>query len=157
MCAKNLGHLCKIESGKLRTKISVQILDPNVAAAASNQSKTYRSPIFMWDLMIAIWNWKRAGKPPSPTNLLTMKKKEATKRLRSEQRILAAELQDQELQDIMDVDSSNKKLFFKLIQKQRWSSCTPTNELLVDGILHNTPESILTDWRSHFEQPPRPK
>jgi hypothetical protein len=45
----------------------------------------------------AVWEWKSAGKPSSPTNPLTMTKKEATKKLRSEQRILAAKLRDREL------------------------------------------------------------
>ena len=41
---------CKIEGSRCGTKISVHLLDPNAAVAASNQSKTYtctcRSHIF---------------------------------------------------------------------------------------------------------------
>ena len=35
--------LCKIDGARCGTNISVHIVDPNVAAEASNQSKTYRS------------------------------------------------------------------------------------------------------------------
>jgi hypothetical protein len=57
----------------------------------------------------------------------------------------------------MDADSSNKKLFYKLIQKQRKSNSSSTNELFVDGVLYNTDDTITTGWRSHFEKLATPK
>ena len=44
VCAKYYRDLCKIEGARSGTKIPVHILDTAaVAAAASNQSNTYRS------------------------------------------------------------------------------------------------------------------
>ena len=68
MCAKYHGDLCKIECARLRTKISVQILDPKAAAAASNQSKNI-GPIFMWDLINQSYDGEILYRDSSGSNL----------------------------------------------------------------------------------------
>ena len=54
-------------------------------------------------------------------------------------------------QEILDAQSSDTKLFHKLVNKQRGSSRHCVNELSVNGQVYKTDITILDGWRDHFK------
>lgn len=99
----------------------------------------------------ANWAWKNAGKPKNPNHPTVVQRKATKKLLRCKQRIMAATNRQKELDTIMEADSSDKKLFYKLVGKQRKSSTMNTKELKIGDQILNTDKDILEGWRRHFE------
>ena len=113
---------------------------------------------FSQDIKIAVkgskkawWEWKLVGSPSSLSHPLTIKMKQAKRKLRSEQRKAAAIKHQNELDQIMHAKSNDDKMFFKLINRQRSTSNSNTNCLIVDGE-KLTGEEIIDGWATHFQK-----
>ena len=52
---------------------------------------------------------------------------------------------------ILDAQSSDTKLFHKLVNKQRGTSRHCVTELSANGEVHKTDIAILHGWRDHFK------
>ena len=96
------------------------------------------------------WNWKNNGRPTDPFNTYFIDKKNATQLLRKEQRFAVAEKRMTEREEIMEARTSNKKLFYKLIRKQRGNSRFIIDDLHVGDEVYHTEGQILNGWRHHF-------
>lgn len=90
---------------------------------------------------------------PADVNLIQQLRNDCnkTKRdLRSCQRREHAKIRTRGLEEIMDADQYDQKLFFKLINKQRTSSCN-TDTILVNDSLVSDPEEVRNAWKAYFE------
>ena len=103
------------------------------------------------DKKLAFNQWKNGNRPVNPENPLVLNKKQTTKQLRTQCRIEAAKGREQSRQMILDAKAGDKKLFYKLIDKQRGKLSACVNELTVNGKSHKSNEEILEAWREHFE------
>lgn len=92
-----------------------------------------------------MWKWKQGGGPSESTNRLHQDMKLAKRRLQKSQRHESAVRREKVAQDIMDANG------YKLVSAQRRTS-TNNNvlELKLDENVFNTPEDVLTCWRTHF-------
>ena len=82
---------------------------------------------------------------------LVANKKLTTSHLRKLCRIESAQVRQQQRQEILDAQSSDTKLFHRLVNKLRGSTRQCVNELSADGEIHKTDDAILTGWRNHFK------
>lgn len=87
---------------------------------------------------------------------LTEECKQAKKTLRSHQRQDKASRRNKALHDIMDANTYDQKLFYKLVNEQRASKSGADN-ILVNGALLTEDEEIRDAWKVYFEQLGIPK
>ena len=57
----------------------------------------------------------------------------------------------------MDADSSNRKLFYSLVNRQRREDRTSLGRLVVDDVHLTTDEAIRERWASYFRKLATPK
>jgi len=98
----------------------------------------------------AWWQWKLEGAPVDHNHPTKNAMKEAKRDLRKAQRVERALQRRRELEEIMQAKDSSA-MFHRLIRKQRTTTNTGTNCLVVNGISLTTPEDIMKGWASHFE------
>ena len=79
-----------------------------------------------------------------------MNKKLTTSYLRRLCRIDSARDRENTRQQILDAQSSDIKLFFRLVNKQRGKLKYCVNELSVDGTVYKSEGEILSAWQKHF-------
>ena len=94
------------------------------------------------------FQWKKADRP-GPQHPLSIQRRVAKKHLRSTQRRQKAAYRSTVYQDIMAADSSNKKLFFSLVNRKRKDGFF---QLFVDDRHLTIDEAIREGWASYFER-----
>ena len=99
----------------------------------------------------AFWQWKKAHRPNEEGDILVINKKLTTKYLRKLCRMEAARVREHNPQEILETKSSDTKLFYKLVNKQRGSKRSCVNELSANGQVYKSDIDILNGWRDHFE------
>ena len=77
--------------------------------------------------------------------------KDAKRRLRSAQRQERAKDRQKTYNEIMEANSSDQKLFFKLINRQR-STTSQADAILKDGNLITEDDDIRIAWRDYFHK-----
>jgi hypothetical protein len=92
------------------------------------------------------YTWKQGGRKPDDPVVSLMNKKK--KELRSLQRQLAAEHRMTLLKDISQASTDNKRLFYKLVQRQRNASKELSNSVEFDYDC----DSQIEGWATYFEQ-----
>ena len=97
------------------------------------------------------FQWKKAGRP-SPQYPLSVHRKIAKRQLRTIQRQQQASYRTTTYQNIMKADSSNKRLFFSLVNRQRKEGRQAPNQLYVDDRHLTTEEAIREGWAFYFEK-----
>ena len=100
---------------------------------------------------LAFKHWKDGDRPVDPENLLLLNKKLSTKHLRRQCRIESARSREESRQMLLEAKAGDKKLFCKLVDKQRGKLKVCVNELLVNGKIYKSVNEILGAWREHFE------
>ena len=95
----------------------------------------------------ADWKWKQNGRPPDPHPLFTERSR-VRKCLRNAQTIEVARQRENEVNEIMTAKSSDQKLFYKLIRKQRKTTSNTPPSLEVNGKVYR--ENLLNAWTDHF-------
>ena len=97
------------------------------------------------------FQWKKAGRP-GPQHPLSMQCRVAKKQLRTIQRQHQATYRTTTYQDIMEANSSDKKRFFSLVNRQTKEGRQALSQLYVDGRHLTTEEAIREGWASYFEK-----
>ncbi|CAG2244194.1 unnamed protein product [Mytilus edulis] len=100
----------------------------------------------------AFYYWKAKGRPTDSLDPFLLEKKITTQELRKICRLEVAQKRIQERNEIIEARSSNKTLFYKLINKQRGKLSRRIDELNVGDNIYNTPEQIMEGWKIHFGQ-----
>ncbi|VDI53576.1 Hypothetical predicted protein [Mytilus galloprovincialis] len=100
----------------------------------------------------AFYYWKAKGRPTDSLDPFLLEKKITTQELRKICRSEVAQKRIQERNEIIEARSSNKTLFYKLINKQRGKLSRRIDELNVGDNIYNTPEQIMEGWKIHFGQ-----
>ncbi|CAG2253629.1 unnamed protein product [Mytilus edulis] len=100
----------------------------------------------------AFYYWKANGRPTDCLDPFLLEKKITTQELRKTCRLEVAQERMQERNEIIEASSSNKTLFYKLINKQRGKLSRRIDELNVGDNIYNTPEQIMEGWKIHFGQ-----
>ena len=96
--------------------------------------------------------WKEAGKPIDPENELLINKNECKKQLRRRQRQIAAEQRNGLYIEILTSHTDDKKMFYKLINKQRNHKQSSISELIIDDVHVTELDMIRKGWASYFEK-----
>ncbi|CAG2216627.1 unnamed protein product [Mytilus edulis] len=91
----------------------------------------------------AFYYWKAKGRPTDSLDPFLLEKKITTQELRKICRLEVAQKRIQERNEIIEARSSNKTLFYKLINKQRGKLSRRIDELNVGDNIYNTPEQIM--------------
>ncbi|MEW8548319.1 MAG: endonuclease/exonuclease/phosphatase family protein, partial [Candidatus Thiodiazotropha sp.] len=102
------------------------------------------------------FQWKNAGQP-GPEHPLSIQRKAVKRQLRTAQRQQQAEYRAETYRNIMEADSSNKRLFFSLINRQRKEGRQSLSQLFVDDRHLTTEETIREGWATYFEKLATPK
>ena len=97
------------------------------------------------------WEWRKAGEPEDPRDPARKRVVEAKRTLRKVQRLESAKQRRARIEDIISSDASSKT-FFKLINRQRKSSNTQLQSLVVDGEVCETDQEIREGWATHFQK-----
>jgi hypothetical protein len=97
----------------------------------------------------AYWKLKKGKAAQTDQHILVEQHKKSKLELRSLQRIAAAKNRQNELEEIMEASSCNKKLFYKLVNKQRNTETLYTEKLVVKEKTYEN-EAILEGWYEHF-------
>ncbi|MCG7879544.1 MAG: reverse transcriptase family protein [Candidatus Thiodiazotropha taylori] len=100
----------------------------------------------------AFHTWKQAGRPDSTTDQTLLQKKYTTSALRQAIRFEYSKKQTQIRQEILDSRTSDSKLFYKLINRQRGKLSNCINELHVGNDIFQTENEILNGWHQHFKR-----
>ena len=98
----------------------------------------------------AHWEWKSAGSPLDPQNILMSNRKQCKKNIRREQNAAIWSMLTNLYQEIADSSKNDNKLFHCLINKQRRSPSSTINELKVNGRICSTTEEICVGFGEHF-------
>ncbi|KAK3102589.1 hypothetical protein FSP39_012434 [Pinctada imbricata] len=88
---------------------------------------------------------------------LKLESKLAKKNLRRAQRKEQAEARHLLYQEIMESESHNQRLFYKLTKKQRSGPQMKLSRLFVNDVHLNTEDEIREGWAGYFEELSRPK
>ena len=97
------------------------------------------------------FQWKKAGRP-SPEHPLSVQCRIAKRHLRTIQRQQQASYRSTIYQSIMEADSSDKKLFFSLVNRRHKAGRQALSQLYVDDRYLTTEEAIREGWASYFEK-----
>jgi hypothetical protein len=98
--------------------------------------------------------WKKEGSP-GPGHKLYDRRKEIRKQVRSAQRIQTAIHRETNLRSIMEAQTTDQAMFFRLIRQQRKTPRDLTLELTVDNKTHKG--NLLPVWTQHFKALATPK
>ncbi|CAG2195363.1 unnamed protein product [Mytilus edulis] len=93
--------------------------------------------------------WKFQGRPADPCNELVINKKQTTYELRKQCRNEIAQRRINDREEIIQARVMDKKLFHKLISRQRGKLGKLIDELHVDQSSYSE-TNILEGWRIHF-------
>ena len=118
-------------------KAKLQTWTPEIKQAIQNKKRAFKE-------------WKLANRPNDVGNTLVINKKLATSYLRRLCRVESAHCREQARQQILDAKSSDMKLFYRLVNKQRGNLRHCVNELSVDSTVYKSDSEILSAWRQHF-------
>ena len=111
---------------------------PEIKQAIQNKKRAFKE-------------WKLASRPNDIGNMLIMNKKLTTSNLRRPCRVESARCSEQIRQQILNAKSSDMKLFYRLVNKQRGKLKHCVNELSVVDTVYKSENEILTAWRQNFE------
>ncbi|MEW8546332.1 MAG: reverse transcriptase family protein [Candidatus Thiodiazotropha sp.] len=101
---------------------------------------------------IAHKQWKNAGKPIDPENSFVISKNACKKQLRKQQRQIAAEQRNSLYKEIMITHTDDKKLFYKLVNRQRNHSQYALSDLIIDDVHVTEVDMIRQGWASYFHR-----
>ena len=93
----------------------------------------------------AHFQWKQAGKP-APEHPLSLQRKVLKKQLRTLQRQQQSEYRSSIFNNIMEANTSNRKLFYSLVNRQRKDGRSSLGRLVVDDVQLTTDEAIREGW-----------
>ena len=91
--------------------------------------------------------WVKAGKPDKP-HPAAVARKHANNQLRAAQRQQKAINRAKDLDSLHQASSSNTRLMFSIVRKQRGQTTTSTNELIIDNEVYT--DDLLPAWIRHF-------
>lgn len=106
--------------------------------------------------MDAFAKWKASGQTKDPLNAVFIAMKRSKKQLRSVQRQIEAEKRKELHLQIMEADSRDKDLFYKIVNKQRASRAANSQYILFDGQMVEGP-ALLEKWQQYFKNLATPK
>ncbi|CAG2223922.1 unnamed protein product [Mytilus edulis] len=98
----------------------------------------------------AFYYWKANGRPTDCLDPFLLEKKITTQELRKTCRLEIAQKRMQERNEIIEASSSNKTLFYKLINKQRGKLSRRIDELNVDNLYQNAVSYVK--WDNSFSE-----
>ena len=104
----------------------------------------------------AHFQWKQAGKP-GPEHPLSVQKRVTKKQLRTLQRQQQSEYRSSIYNNIMEAHTSDRKLFYSLVNRQRKEGSTSLGRLVVDDVHLTTSEAIRQGWATYFQNLATPK
>ena len=164
---KNLPKLKDLLNSKTQSltqtvRDTMDILN-STAEKCSNQRK-YGKNKLKWNIWnnnikeaikhnkIAHKDWKEAGKPKCPQNLLVLHKIETRKIYRLEIRKKESKRKHEERDKIINAQTHNKKVFYQyqMIRKQRNNRNVVIDDLYV-GNNNYDGDNILKGWHEHFQ------
>ena len=135
----------------------------NTASASQKRrppkKRKAKKKIKIWSLSIReavgnakhkFWRWKKEGRP-GPEHPLTIKKKEASKKLRSVQRKEVARKRAQFLKEIMEAYENDSKTFHKLISMNKRNTEHTSVLMSENQLIHDAEEQRIL-WASYFEK-----
>ena len=93
--------------------------------------------------------WKKHGRPNDSTNSLVIGRKETRKIFRRELRLEENKRRHEERNRIISANSDNKRLFFKLVKKQRKNGNVLIDDLYVNDNLYQGSD-VVNGWHEHF-------
>ena len=96
-----------------------------------------------------ISKWKKHGRPNDSTNSLVIGRKEIRKIFRRELRLEETKRRHEERNRIINANSDNKRLFFKLVKKQRKNGNVLIDDLYVNDNLYEGSD-VVNGWHEHF-------
>ena len=102
------------------------------------------------------YQWKQAGKP-GPEHPLSVQKRVTKKQLRTLQRQQQSEYRSSIYNNIMEAHTSDRKLFYSLVSRQRKEGSTSLGRLVVDDVHLTTSEAIRQGWATYFQNLATPK
>ena len=169
-----VNHYQSLVSSRIRSSISDQDSDINVkvekvsdilleasSECAPKASKSLPKVKKLWcpqlksianKSKLAHKQWKEAGKPLDPKNELLMNKNNCKKQLRTRQRQIAAEQRNGLYKEILVSHTDDKKLFYKLVNRQRNYKQSSISELIIDDVHVTELEMIRKGWASYFKK-----
>ena len=100
---------------------------------------------------MAFKEWKIANRHNDSSYVLVLNKKVTTPYLGRLCRFESAKSREQSRQQILNAKSSDMKLFYRLVNKQRGKFKYYVNELSLDDTVYKFESEILTAWRRHFK------
>ena len=101
--------------------------------------------------------WAQAGKPRSPDHPTVIERKRTKCKLRSAIRRSRAISRKRDYEEIMEADGDNKLLFYKLIQRQRSTKSTDTDNLVIDGNEMRGDDEVMQGFKEYFRDLAVPK
>ena len=105
----------------------------------------------------SFWLWKCEGKPVGLQNYTYSKLKENKKILRSEQRKKSAFLRTEAIDEIMNTNPSDSKLFSKLVNNQRKSKSNSAIDRMSFGGNTAKGDDLIYSWAEYFGELATPK
>jgi hypothetical protein len=153
----------KLHSGKLT--IEEALLDTITILTGTAKTCSKKRSYGQNKLSLNVWNndikgalkcnkeahqqWKKHGRPNDPTNSLVIGRKETRKIFRRELRLKENKRRHEERNRIINANSDNKRLFFKLVTKQRKNGNVLIDDLYVNDNLYKGSD-VVNGWHEHF-------
>ena len=161
-----LPNIMKKSKGNIEQ--DVKILEQLLHVAGEKSMPKYRRKVKVKPKGKSIWNeqigiasknsknahriWKLNGAPQHNNNQLKSKMITAKRILRRAQRQAYTAKRDKLAESIMKANTSDNKLFYKLINDQRKAPVTSTKILQMNGKTAEDERIILDMWQEHFQQ-----
>ncbi|KAK3093083.1 hypothetical protein FSP39_010865 [Pinctada imbricata] len=102
--------------------------------------------------------WKNANRPIDPNNFYVINRKLAKRKLRKVQRQKVASDRDQLYHNITKAHiEKDKKLFAKIVNKQRNNLTRNTDLIILDGETYESYDNIIEGWELYFTKLSEPK
>lgn len=142
--------------GKLEMAASI-LNTAALTAIPSTSTKVPKGPKKPWSPQLAQaekeskeahYKWKMAGRPEK-SHPLTIARREASRNVRSVQRVMEKDDRSHRLTRIMAASETDQATFHMLIRRQR-STPNSSDAILIDGILTFDAAEQRAGWRGHF-------
>ena len=129
----------KLNTQTRKRKKKLPLWNDDIAAAVKRSKSAYRE-------------WKAAGSPRNPSNPYVQHRKEACTLMRRViRRQVYLDKQDKHNQ-LMQVNDSYMKTFFRLVNQQRSTRSTATEMLLFKDKAHTSTEEVAEAFSQHFQK-----
>ena len=130
------ANICSKKRSYGKNKLSLNVWNNDIKSALKCNKEAHQQR-------------KKHGRPNDSTNSLVIGRKEIRKIFRRKLRLEETKRRHEERNRIINANSDNKRLFFKLVKKQRKNGNVLIDDLYVNDNLYQGSD-VVNGWHEHF-------